>query len=332
MTGSGAPCGRTAARTATRGRYFSHDQARSRAYRWGEDGIAGICDDEQRLCLAVAMWNGRDPIIKERFFGVTNSEGNHGEDVKEQYFYLDGTPTHSYMRMLYKYPQREYPYLDLVDRQSVPRARRVRYELLDTDAFADGRYFDVVVEHAKATPEDLLLRVTVHNRGPDAADPAPVADAVVPQHLVVGGLAAQAGLAEVPDVAGRSVVEATHESLGRRWLVCQRRASAAVHRERDELRTVVRQPQPVAVRQGRHRPLIVHGETGAVNPSRTGTKAAVAVALDVPRRRIGDRPPAAHRRRGQAGRPDGRRRRRVRRHVRAARAEADEIYERRRRG
>jgi hypothetical protein len=145
--------------------YFSHDQARSRAYRWGEDGIAGISDDEQRLCLAVAMWNGRDPILKERLFGLTNSEGNHGEDVKEYYFYVDNTPTHSYMRMLYKYPQREFPYSDLVATNRSRNRGDFEYELLDTGVFADGRYFDVVVEYAKATPEDVLLRITVHNRG-----------------------------------------------------------------------------------------------------------------------------------------------------------------------
>jgi hypothetical protein len=132
--------------------FFSHDQARSRAYRWGQDGIAGISDDEQRLCLALALWNGRDPILKERYFGVTNAEGNHGEDVKEQYFYVDGTPTHSYMRMVYKYPQAEYPYADLVATNRSRGRHDFEYELLDAGAFGDSRYFDVVVEHAKATP------------------------------------------------------------------------------------------------------------------------------------------------------------------------------------
>ena len=132
--------------------YLTHDQARSRAYRWGEDGIAGVSDDRQLLCLSLAMWNGRDPILKERFFGVTNSEGNHGDDVKEQYFYLDGTPTHSYLRMIYKYPQREFPYDDLV-RTNRSRGRdQFEYELLDTGVFADERYFDVEVEVAKAGP------------------------------------------------------------------------------------------------------------------------------------------------------------------------------------
>src|SRR6187397_3625052 len=146
--------------------YFSHDQARSRAYRWGEDGIGGISDDQQRLCFALALWNGKDPILKERFFGLTNAEGNHGEDVKEYYFYLDSTPTHSYMKFLYKYPQAAYPYSDLVDTSGSRGRRELEYELLDTKVFDDDRYFDVFVEYAKADPGDILIRITVLNRGP----------------------------------------------------------------------------------------------------------------------------------------------------------------------
>ena len=146
--------------------YFNHDQSRSRAYRWGEDGLAGISDDQQRLCFALALWNGRDAILKERLFGLTNSEGNHGEDVKEYYFYLDSTPTHSYMKYLYKYPQREFPYRDLVDTNRGRSRDELEYELLDTGVFDDDRYLDVFVEYAKAEPEDLLIRISVHNRGP----------------------------------------------------------------------------------------------------------------------------------------------------------------------
>src|SRR6478736_487768 len=149
--------------------YFSHEQARSRAYRWGEDGLAGISDDKQRLCFALALWNGKDPILKERLFGLTNSEGNHGEDVKEYYFYLDSTPTHSYMKYLYKYPQREFPYRDLVEGNRQRSREDFEYELLDTGVFDADRYFDVFVEYAKADPEDVLVRVTAHNRGPEAA-------------------------------------------------------------------------------------------------------------------------------------------------------------------
>jgi hypothetical protein len=149
--------------------YFAHDQARSRAYRWGEDGLAGICDSHQILCFALALWNGKDPILKERLFGLTNSEGNHGEDVKEYYFYLDSTPTHAYMKYLYKYPQAAYPYADLVETNRRRSRKELEYELIDTGVFDDDRYFDVVVEYAKAAPEDLLIQITVANRGPEAA-------------------------------------------------------------------------------------------------------------------------------------------------------------------
>ena len=149
--------------------YFTHDQARSRAYRWGEDGMGGICDNRQILCFAPALWNGKDPILKERMFGLTNSEGNHGEDVKEYYFYLDSTPTHSYMKFLYKYPQEAYPYSDLVATNRGRTKAELEYELIDTGIFQDDRYFDVFVEYAKAAPEDILIRVTVCNRGPDTA-------------------------------------------------------------------------------------------------------------------------------------------------------------------
>src|SRR6516162_8522090 len=147
--------------------YFSHDQARSRAYHWGEDGLAGISDDHQRLCFALALWNGKDPILKERAFGLTNSEANHGEDVKEYYFYLDSTPTHSYMKYLYKYPQSAYPYADLINTNRHRTRLDPEYELLDTGIFDEDRYFDVFVEYAKAAPTDLLIEISLCNRGPD---------------------------------------------------------------------------------------------------------------------------------------------------------------------
>ena len=145
--------------------YFPHEQARSRAYRWGEDGIGGICDDRQRLCFALALWNEADPFLKERLFGFTNGQGNHGEDVKEYYFYLDSTPTHSYMKYLYKYPQRAYPYDELVRTNRERTRQDPEYELLDTGIFDDDRYFDVFVEYAKASPDDVLIRITAYNRG-----------------------------------------------------------------------------------------------------------------------------------------------------------------------
>jgi hypothetical protein len=149
--------------------YFPHDHARSRSYRWGEDGLAGLSDDQQLLCFALALWNGVDPILKERAFGLTNGEGNHGEDVKEYYFYLDATPTHSYAKYLYKYPQLSFPYADLVRTNRSRTRQELEYELLDTGIFRDDRYFDVFAEYAKASPDDILIRLTVHNRGPDAA-------------------------------------------------------------------------------------------------------------------------------------------------------------------
>ncbi|MDQ1474392.1 MAG: hypothetical protein QOJ99_5872, partial [Bryobacterales bacterium] len=148
-------------------RYFPHDHARSRAYRWGEDGLLGICDRQGRMCFSLALWNGLDPILKERLFGLNGEEGNHGEDVKEAYFYLDSTPTHSYMKALYKYPQRAYPYEQLLQ-ENRNRSREDReFELHDTGIFAENRYFDVQVEYAKASENDILIRLRIDNRGPE---------------------------------------------------------------------------------------------------------------------------------------------------------------------
>src|SRR4051794_31455954 len=148
--------------------YFPHDHARSRAYRWGEDGLLGICDRQGRLCFALALWNEKDPILKERLFGLTNPEGNHGEDVKEQYFYLDATPTSSYLKGLYKYPQAAYPYAKLLEENRRRGYALPEYELQDTGVFAEGRYFDVQCEYAKGGPDDLCIRITLSNRGPEA--------------------------------------------------------------------------------------------------------------------------------------------------------------------
>ncbi|HLN12570.1 MAG TPA: glucosidase, partial [bacterium] len=204
--------------------YFPHDHARSRAYRWGEDGLLGISDRHQRLCFALALWNGADPILKERLFGLTGPEGNHGEDVKEYYYYLDATPTHSYLRALYRYPQRAYPYAELV-RENQRRGRFApEYELLDTGVLAEHRYFDVTVEYAKAAPEDIVIRITVTNHGPDAAplhvlptlwfrntwawgrrDHRPVIDAIETREASAGGT---------------RLLRAAHHELGEHWLAC----------------------------------------------------------------------------------------------------------------
>src|SRR5262245_23000495 len=201
--------------------YFSHDQAGSRAYRWGEDGLGGICDDKQNLCFAIALWNERDPILKERLFGLTNSEGNHGEDVKEYYFYIDSTPTHSYMKYLYKYPQSAYPYSDLVLTNRARGRHDLEYELLDTGVFDEDRYFDVFVEYAKAAPEDVLIEITVCNRGPQAAVLHVLPTLWFRNTWSDGGDAPRPELraAGVGERSGRVVVH--HPELGERALFCE---------------------------------------------------------------------------------------------------------------
>jgi len=202
--------------------YFSHDQARSRAYRWGEDGLGGISDDHQRLCFALALWNGVDPIVKERLFGLTNSEGNHGEDVKEYYFYLDSTPTHSYMKYLYKYPQSPYPYSNIVDTNRGRGRHQAEYELLDTGVFDGNRYFDVFVEYAKAAPEDILVVLTIVNRGPERASLHVLPTLWFRNTWSWGGEVTKLGLRRLEGPAGMSVVAASHAELGERYLYCDR--------------------------------------------------------------------------------------------------------------
>ena len=198
--------------------YFTHDQARSRAYRWGEDGLAGISDDRQLLCFALALWNGRDPILKERLFGLTNAEGNHGEDVKEYYFYLDSTPTHSYMKYLYKYPQAEFPYDDLVRTNRQRTFDDFEYELLDTGVFDEDRYFDVFVEYAKESPEDILIQITVYNRGPEAAKLHVLPTLWFRNTWSWSDGAPKPSLQKVGGGKGYSVIGASHPALGERYL------------------------------------------------------------------------------------------------------------------
>ena len=257
--------------------YFSHDQARSRAYRWGEDGIAGVSDDRQRLCLALALWNGNDPILKERLFGLTNSEGNHGEDVKEYYFYLDSTPTHSYMRYLYKYPQAAFPYDDLVATSAARTRTDFEYELLDTGAFADNRYFDVFVEYAKAAPDDLLVLVTVHNRGPAAAELH-----VLPTIWFRNNWSWHGGVRpELRQVPGGGV-RATHPKLGERFLACDGDATLLFTENETNTERVFGVPNRTPfVKDGIHNH-VVHGREGVVNPAGTGTKVAAHYRLTVP--------------------------------------------------
>src|SRR5215470_12189734 len=254
--------------------YFSHDQARSRAYGWGEDGLAGFSDDSEYLCLALALWNGVDPILKERLFGLTNAEGNHGEDVKEYYFYLDATPTHSYQRWLYKYPQKPFPYDDLVRTNRTRSRREPEYELLDTGVFDDDRYFDVVVEYAKAGPEDVLMRVTATNRGPE-----PATLHVLPTLCFRDVWSADPGeprpcLARGAGDRQSAVVTATHRDLGERWIVCAGAPDLLFTENETNRERLFGEPNRAPyVKDAFHRALI-RGEAAAVNPACSGTKAA----------------------------------------------------------
>ena len=182
--------------------HFSHDDARSRAYRWGEDGLLGITDRECRLCFAMALWNTQDPFLKERLFGLTGPQGNHGEDVKECYYYLDSTPTHSYMRALYQYPQSRFPYEALVEENRRRSRQEPEYELTDTGVFAEGRYFDVLAEYAKGAPNDLLISITADQPGAGKGGAAPASHAVVPQYVDLG-LRSRRMLDEAPGPVGR---------------------------------------------------------------------------------------------------------------------------------
>jgi hypothetical protein len=266
--------------------YFSHDQARSRAYRWGEDGLAGISDDHGVLCFAVALWNGSDPILKERLFGLTNNEGNHGEDVKEYYFYLDNTPTHSYMKYLYKYPQRAYPYEDLIKTNRQRSRNEPEYELLDTGVFDQDRYFDVFVEYAKAAPEDTFIKISICNRGPEAAV----------LHILPtlwfrntwswsdGGIKP---LVRALEANGRTVIQTHHtdslfrESLDDYYLYCEGDVPLLLtENETNNARLFGGANASLYVKDGIN-DYLVHGKSDAVNPDCVGTKAAAHYELTV---------------------------------------------------
>jgi hypothetical protein len=257
--------------------YFTHDQSRSRAYRWGEDGIAGISDDRQRLCFALALWNGHDPILKERMFGLTNSQGNHGEDVKEYYFYVDSAPTHSYMKYLYKYPQREFPYADLVETNKRRTREELEYELVDTGIFDDNRYFDVFVEYAKAGPDDILIRVSVHNRGPEAARLHLLPTLWFRNTWSWGDDEPKPILRE----AGGAVA-ASHSELGDYTLSCDGAPELLFTENDTNTERLWGSPNAAPhVKDAFHR-YVVAGEQGAVNPAKSGTKAAARYIVDVP--------------------------------------------------
>ncbi len=259
--------------------YLTHDQARSRAYRWGEDGLAGISDDRQVLCFALALWNGNDPILKERLFGLSNSEGNHGEDVKEYYFYLDSTPTHSYMKYLYKYPQAAYPYEDLV-RTNRERGRgRPEYELLDTGVFDQDRYFDVFVEYAKASPDDILIQITVHNRGPETATLQLLPTLWFRNDWSWGDDVVRPALWQAAQDQTGGIVALSHRELGERFFYAAG-ASALLFTENEsnaQRLWGVSNPTPY-VKDGINN-FVVHGQVEAVNPEKKGTKVSAQYPL-----------------------------------------------------
>ena len=278
--------------------YFPHDHARSRAYRWGEDGIAGWSDDQQHLCLSFAFWNGRDPILKERLFGLTNGEGNHGEDVKEIYYYLDATPTHSYLKMLYKYPQAAFPYGQLLAENQRRSQLEPEFELLDTGIFDEDRYFDVFIEYAKATPEDILVLVTIENRGPEDATLT-----VLPQLFFRNTWTWKTDVPKPVMTAEDQGINIEHEHLGS-W-----RCDADAHSgllfcdNETNLRRHDGQPDAHGYFKDAFHEYVVEGDTHAVNPHQTGTKAAAVYPLSVPSggskqirlrlRRVGELPSSA---------------------------------------
>jgi hypothetical protein len=262
--------------------YFSHDQARSRVYRWGEDGLAGFSDDKQMLCFALALWNGNDPILKERLFGLTNSEGNHGEDVKEYYFYLDSTPTHSYMKYLYKYPQQAFPYDDLLSTNRRRSRDDFEYELIDTGIFNEDRYFDVFVEYAKESPEDILIKITVCNRGPEAARVSVLPTLWFRNLWSWGDRNESRPVIRMDErVNNASVASAFNLCLGHRYLYCE--GAPRLHFTENETNSQRLFGTPNASRYVKDgiNDFVVQGNSDAVNPEGTGTKVAADCQLTV---------------------------------------------------
>jgi len=269
--------------------FFPHDHARSRAYRWGEDGIMGISDRHQLVCFALALWNGHDPILKERLFGLTGNEGNHGEDVKEYYFYLDSTPTHSYMKALYKYPQLEFPYGKLVEENRRRNRSDFEYELLDTGSFDENRYFDVFAEYAKASAEDILIKVTVTNRGPEEADLSVLPTIWFRNTWSWGRDDCRPALRAIQQLSipkeygipGSGVIEVEHKTHGKRWLLCEGEPELLFTENETNVRRLFGgQNRTPYVKDGIN-DYVVHGNRDAVNPEKTGTKASALYRLRV---------------------------------------------------
>jgi hypothetical protein len=269
--------------------FFPHDHARSRTYRWGEDGIMGISDRHQLVCFALAMWNGRDPILKERLFGLTGSQGNHGEDVKEYYFYLDSTPTHSYMKALYKYPQQEFPYGDLVDENRRRGRNDFEFELLDTGVFNDNRYFDIFTEYAKAGAEDILVKITAINRGPVEADLSLLPTIWFRNTWSWGRddyrpflrAAQQLSIPKEFGIPGSAVIEVDHRQYGWRWLLCEREPELLFTENETNSRKLFGSENRTPYVKDGINDYVVHGDRGAVNPDKTGTKASALYRLRI---------------------------------------------------
>jgi hypothetical protein len=279
--------------------YLSHDQSRSRAYRWGEDGIAGISDDQQTLCFALAFWNGVDPILKERLFGLTNSQGNHGEDVKEYYFYLDSTPTHSYMKYLYKYPQAAFPYTDLVETNQRRSRSEPEYELLDTGVFAHDRYFDIFVEYAKQSPEDMLIQITAYNRGDTSAILYALPTLWFRNTWSWTRGAPKPRIERVSAHSSGHVIVARHETLGERFLYCEDADALLFTENETNLQRLYGAPNTLPYVKDGVNDALVQGNSAAVNPDYVGTRAAAQYRLEIEpgesrviRLRLSETPPA----------------------------------------
>jgi hypothetical protein len=296
--------------------YLPHDHARSRAYRWNEDGLAGICDRQQRICFALALWNERDPILKERIFGLTGAEGNHGEDAKDYYFYLDSTPTHSYMRYLYKYPQAEFPYAWLVDENRRRSKQEREFELVDTGVFDEDRYFDVFVEYAKVDSDDLLARITVVNRGPEAAPLRLLPTVWFRNTWAWNGETTRQRMCQAADPpAGTSVIAIDHRDLGARWLYCAGAPGLLFTENDTNTERLFGYANGARYFKDGIDEAVVKRRSSAVNPGQTGTRAAAHYALTLPAGetttvllRLSDKEPAA---------------------VRDPFADADDVFERR---
>src|SRR5205807_6680438 len=261
--------------------YFPHDHARSRAYRWNEDGLAGVCDRHQFVCLGLALWNESDPILKERLFGLTGNEGNHGEDVKEYYFHIDSTPTHSYMKFLYKYPQRAFPYGQLLEENRRRSKEDPEFELLDTGVFNENRYFDVVVEYAKATSEDILIRITAHNRGSESAR-VHLLPTIWFRNIWSWNQGQTKPVVKKVDAPGKtSTLALEHPEAGKLWLHCQDAVETLFTENETNTQRLYGQSGPAYAKDGINE-YIVAGNKNAVNPSQYGTKAAAHYSSEVP--------------------------------------------------